>query len=133
MRRGPTLVLVSLTALALSLLLFFGSMARAQTAVDPYSTQNVMRQCGVAARFAAAEFTLNRDHVADIHTCLSFVRGVRDATRSNVLLPPICDAGATDGQRAMVFHQWAQEHPQHWHQPASNSVVSALREAFPCT
>jgi hypothetical protein len=65
------------------------------------------------------------------HTGLfrGYVSGVVDTGNDVLFCTP---DGVTRGQYTAVVAKYIKEHPEQWNQPASELVISAMKQAFPC-
>lgn len=69
---------------------------------------------------------------AQLSLCLGYVAGFQTAAGAIVPKPICTPAGAEPAQLVAVVSKWVKDHPERWHEPFGNCVLSALASAFPC-
>ncbi|MBB5200843.1 hypothetical protein HNR39_002685 [Glaciimonas immobilis] len=92
-----------------------------------YSGNNLMRWIGSDDRINASRPT--GGDFLDSGTLIGYVTGSSDAFSGYLFCPP---SGATVGQLMAVTKKYVSDRPARWNESASDLVIDALKDAFPC-
>ena len=61
-----------------------------------------------------------------------YIVGVIDVSQGVLVCVPAGESGVSMKQLKQIAYNYMQKHPELWNQSADISVISAVREAFPC-